>query len=88
MHLTILTIQKSKSIAESIFKINFGKNLITRRNDNNNLFLKGRCADIIYKSKTIGFIGEVTPDLITKFNLHVPLSAFEFNLSPVLKVEC
>jgi phenylalanyl-tRNA synthetase beta chain len=79
---------EAKSIAESIFKINFGKNLITRRNDNNNLFLKGRCADIIYKSKTIGFIGEVTPDLITKFNLHVPLSAFEFNLSPVLKVEC
>jgi phenylalanyl-tRNA synthetase beta chain len=77
-----------KSIAESIFKINFDKNLITIRNDNNNLFLKGRCADIIYENKTIGFIGEVTPDLITKFNLHVPLSAFELNLSPLLKVEC
>ncbi|HEU5461798.1 MAG TPA: phenylalanine--tRNA ligase subunit beta [Nitrososphaeraceae archaeon] len=79
---------EAKSIAESIFKINFDKNLITRRNDNNNLFLKGRCADIIYENKTIGFIGEVTPDLITKFNLHVPLSAFELNLSPFLKVEC
>src|SRR5918995_252014 len=79
---------EAKSIAQSIFQINFGKQIITRRNDNNNLFLKGRCAEILYESKTIGFIGEVNPDLITKFNLHIPLSAFELNLSPLLKVEC
>ena len=77
-----------KSIAESLFHINFGKQIITRRNDNNNLFLKGRCAEILYESKTIGFIGEINPDLITKFNLHIPLSAFELNLSPLLKIEC
>lgn len=79
---------EAKSIAESIFKINFGKHILTKRNDNNNLFLKGRCADILYESKTIGFIGEVTPDLITKFNLHVPLSAFELNLSSLSKIGC
>lgn len=79
---------EAKSIAESIFKINFGKQILTKRNDNNNLFLKGRCADILFESKTIGFIGEVTPDLITKFNLHVPLSAFELNLSSLLKIGC
>jgi phenylalanyl-tRNA synthetase beta chain len=79
---------EAKSIAQSLFQINFGKQIITRRNDNNNLFLKGRCAEILYESKTIGFIGEVNPDLITKFNLHIPLSAFELNLSPLLKVEC
>ena len=79
---------EAKSIAQSIFQINFGKQIITRRNDTNNLFLKGRCAEILYESKTIGFIGEVNPDLITKFNLHIPLSAFELNLSPLLKVEC
>ena len=79
---------EAKSIAQSLFQINFGKQIITRRNDNNNLFLKGRCAEILYESKTIGFIGEVNPDLITKFNLHIPLSAFELNLSPLLKNEC
>jgi phenylalanyl-tRNA synthetase beta chain len=79
---------EAKSIAESIFKINFGKHILTKRNDNNNLFLKGRCADILYEGKTIGFIGEVTPDLITKFNLHVPLSAFELNLSSLSKIGC
>ena len=79
---------EAKSIAQSLFQINFGKQIITRRNDNNNLFLKGRCAEILYESKTIGFIGEVNPDLITKFNLHIPLSAFELNLSPLLKIEC
>jgi phenylalanyl-tRNA synthetase beta chain len=79
---------EAKAIAQSIFKINFGKNIATRRNDNNNLFLKGRCAEILYESKTIGFIGEVNPDLIAKFNLHIPLSAFELNLSSLLKSEC
>lgn len=79
---------EAKAIAQSIFKINFGKNISTRRNDNNNLFLKGRCAEILYESKTIGFIGEVNPDLIVKFNLHIPLSAFELNLSSLLKSEC
>ena len=79
---------EAKSIAQSLFQINFGKQIITRRNENNNLFLKGRCAEILYESKTIGFIGEVNPALITKFNLHIPLSAFELNLSPLLKVEC
>jgi phenylalanyl-tRNA synthetase beta chain len=79
---------EAKAIAQSIFKINFGKNISTRRNDNNNLFLKGRCAEILYESKTIGFIGEVNPGLIAKFNLHIPLSAFELNLSSLLKSEC
>ena len=79
---------EAKSIAQSLFQINFGKQIITRRNDNNNLFLKGRCAEILYESKTIGFIGEVNPDLITKFNLHIPLSAFELNLSSLLNTEC
>jgi phenylalanyl-tRNA synthetase beta chain len=79
---------EAKSIAQSLFQINFGKQIITRRNDNNNLFLKGRCAEILYEGKTIGFIGEVNPDLITKFNLHIPLSAFELNLSSLLKSEC
>jgi phenylalanyl-tRNA synthetase beta chain len=79
---------EAKSIAQSLFQINFGKQIITRRNDNNNLFLKGRCAEILFESKTIGFIGEVNPDLITQFNLHIPLSAFELNLSPLLEIEC
>ena len=79
---------EAKSIAQSIFKINFGKHISTRRNDNNNLFLEGRCAEILYDSKPIGVIGEIKPDLIAKFNLHIPLSAFELNLSPLLNIEC
>ena len=71
---------EAKSILQSIFKINFGMEFTTRRNDNN-LFLKGRSADILYENKLIGFIGEISPDLITKFNLRVPLSGFELNLS-------
>jgi phenylalanyl-tRNA synthetase beta chain len=70
----------AKSILESIFKINFGKEFTTRRNDNN-LFIKGRSANILYEGKIIGFIGEISPNLITKFNLRIPLSAFELNLS-------
>ncbi len=71
---------EAKSILQSIFNINFEMDFTTRRNDNN-LFLKGRSADILYENKIIGFIGEISPDLITKFNLRVPLSGFELNLS-------
>jgi len=71
---------EAKSILQSIFKINFEMDFTTRRNDNN-LFLKGRSADILHENKLIGFIGEISPDLITKFNLRVPLSGFELNLS-------
>jgi phenylalanyl-tRNA synthetase beta chain len=77
---------EAKSILQSIFKINFGMEFTTRRNDNN-LFLKGRSADILYENKLIGFIGEISPDLITKFNLRVPLSGFELNLSTCFQ-EC
>ncbi|MGZ8890475.1 MAG: hypothetical protein ACXW0J_03635, partial [Nitrososphaeraceae archaeon] len=70
----------ARSILESIFKLNFGKEVTTRRSDNN-LFIKGRSANILYESKIIGFIGEISPNLITKFNLRIPISAFELNLS-------
>jgi len=73
-----------KSILQSIFQINFGEEVITKKNQSN-LFIKGRSADIILHNEIVGFLGEISPQFITKFNLRLPLSIFELNLSNLLR---
>jgi phenylalanyl-tRNA synthetase beta chain len=69
-----------KSILQSIFKLNFGEQFAIKKNERD-LFIKGRSADIFFQDKEIGFVGEISPEYITKFNLRLPLSMFELNLS-------
>ena len=74
-----------KSILQSIFKLNFGEQFTTKKNDKD-LFIKGRSADIFFKDTIIGVVGEISPAYITKFNLRLPLSMFELNLSNFLEI--
>lgn len=74
-----------KSVLQSISKLNFGEQFTTKKNERD-LFIKGRSADILFQDKAIGFIGEISPEFITKFNLRLPLSIFEFNLSNFLEI--
>lgn len=74
-----------KSILQSIFKLNFGEQFTTKKNDRD-LFIKGRSADIFFKDTIIGVVGEISPEYITKFNLRLPLSMFELNLSNLLEI--
>lgn len=74
-----------KSILHSIFKLNFGEQFTTKKNERN-LFIKGRSADILFQDKAIGLIGEISPEYITKFNLRLPLSLFELNLSNFFEI--
>ena len=69
----------------SIFKLNFGEQFTTKKNEKN-LFIKGRSADILFQDKAIGLIGEISPEYITKFNLRLPLSLFELNLSNFFEI--
>jgi phenylalanyl-tRNA synthetase beta chain len=48
-------------------------------------FIPGRTAEIFYKSKAIGIIGEIHPQIIINFGLEYPTSAFEINLTPFLE---
>jgi len=40
-------------------------------------FVPGRCASIIIEGKEAGFFGEVSPQVITNFELGCPVTAFE-----------
>ena len=43
-------------------------------------YFPGRCADIIVKGKSVGRLGVLHPDVITKFELNLPCAALEINL--------
>lgn len=45
--------------------------------------IEGRSAQISYKGKVIGFIGEVHPQVLTNFGLIVPVSTFEIDLEAI-----
>lgn len=74
-----------KSILQSIFKLNFGEQFTTKKNERD-LFIRGRSAEILFQDKTIGFVGELSPQYITKFNLRLPVSMFELNLSNLFEI--
>lgn len=46
----------------------------------NELYLTGRCASIICKGKSIGYMGILHPEVICNFDLNMPCSAIEFQL--------
>ncbi|KAJ6669309.1 hypothetical protein lerEdw1_008118 [Lerista edwardsae] len=47
-------------------------------------FFPGRCAEIYAKGQSIGNLGVLHPDVITKFELTVPCSALEITIEPFL----
>ncbi len=44
-------------------------------------FIPGRCASIIVKGKTMGFLGEINPAVLSSWGLEMPAVAVELNLS-------
>jgi len=67
-----------KGIVESLLKqmsvgYSFKENL-------NETFLEGRCADIFSNGKNIGFMGEISPTVLEKWGIEMPCSAFEISL--------
>lgn len=45
-------------------------------------FFPGRCAEVFAKGQSIGKLGVVHPDVITKFDLTMPCSVLEINIEP------
>ncbi|OXB83072.1 UNVERIFIED_CONTAM: hypothetical protein H355_016636 [Colinus virginianus] len=45
-------------------------------------FFPGRCAEIIARGQSVGKLGVLHPDVITKFELTMPCSALEINIEP------
>lgn len=48
-------------------------------------FIEGRIAEIIYKGKSIGFMGEVKPKILKNWKIRMPVSLFEIELDDVFK---
>jgi phenylalanyl-tRNA synthetase beta chain len=46
----------------------------------NGSFIEGRVAEILVKNKSIGFIGEVHPLVLSNWKLEMPVAAFEIDL--------
>jgi phenylalanyl-tRNA synthetase beta chain len=47
----------------------------------NKSFISGRCGNIEIEGKSIGFIGEVHPQVLANFQLEMPVGAFELDLT-------
>ncbi len=51
-----------------------------------NSFIEGRVGRISIKGKEVAYIGEIHPSVLTNFNLNLPVSAFELNLTDLFKL--
>uniref|UniRef100_A0A2K6A765 Phenylalanine--tRNA ligase beta subunit n=1 Tax=Mandrillus leucophaeus TaxID=9568 RepID=A0A2K6A765_MANLE len=47
-------------------------------------FFPGRCAEIFARGQSVGKLGVLHPDVITKFELTMPCSSLEINIGPFL----
>ncbi|MAG47974.1 phenylalanine--tRNA ligase subunit beta [archaeon] len=54
--------------------------------DNHSSFIEGRSGKIIIKEKNLGFLGELSPEVITNWDLELPVSALELNISKLFKI--
>lgn len=76
---------EAKSHLSSLLKNSFGDDFRTRADDFP-FMISGRSASVEVKGMKIGFVGEVEPDVLERFGLRVPVSAFEFDLKPLVKL--
>ncbi len=42
--------------------------------------IKGRCGDIIYNNKRIGYIGEISPEVLEKWDINMPVTVMEIEI--------
>lgn len=68
-----------KQVADAVFKILSIKFSIDEFEHNS--FINGRAAKIIVNKKEVGFFGELSPVVLEKWNIEMPVAALEINLS-------
>ena len=72
-----------KSIIQSLFKTGFGLHCTTQMTSMP-MFSEGRTANIIINNKTVGVIGEISPEVIDNFKLRTPVAGFEVKLTDLI----
>lgn len=72
-----------KSIIQSLFKTGFGLHCTTQMTSMP-MFSEGRTANIIINNKTVGVIGEISPEVIDNFKLRTQVAGFEVKLTGLI----
>jgi phenylalanyl-tRNA synthetase beta chain len=49
-------------------------------------FLEGRAGQIVVSGKPLGIIGEVHPEVLERWQIAVPVAAFDVNLSRLVEI--
>ena len=80
-----VTFTEIKGILQTLMKICLGTTFETKAAEHSSL-ISGRSADIFYKGKTVGQIGEVSPLLIDSFKIKMPVAAFDLDLTELLHI--
>ena len=70
----------------STIELNFGILFTIKKPEKDIPFLiSGRCGEIYYKNRKIGFLGEIHPKVLTNWELTVPVSCVEIRIEEWLK---
>ena len=80
-----VTFTEMKGILQTLMEICLGTTFETKAAEHSS-FISGRNADIFYKGKTVGQIGEVSPLLIDSFKIKMPVAAFDLDLTELLQI--
>jgi phenylalanyl-tRNA synthetase beta chain len=48
------------------------------------MFSEGRTADVLINNKTVGVVGEISPEIIDNFKLRIPVAGFEVKLTGLI----
>ena len=73
-----------KAIMQSLLHTNFKINSQTKTSKNQELFTKGRHADIFVNEKKIGEIGEIDSKILENFRIRTSVVGFEIKLSGLI----
>ena len=73
-----------KAIMQSLLRTNFKINSQTKTSKNQELFTKGRHADIFVNEKKIGEIGEIDKEILENFRIRTSIVGFEIKLSGLI----
>ncbi|MBI4155266.1 phenylalanine--tRNA ligase subunit beta [Candidatus Woesearchaeota archaeon] len=75
---------KIRQVLDSLF---LSLNLTpTYKESNCPSFIAGRIAEVLIKGKSIATLGEISPLVLTQWNLETPVAAFELNLSVLFDI--
>ncbi|XP_020858476.1 phenylalanine--tRNA ligase beta subunit isoform X3 [Phascolarctos cinereus] len=58
--------------------------IVLKDSSRGSAFFPGRCAEVFVKGQSVGKLGVLHPDVITKFELTMPCSALEISVEPFL----